>query len=299
MVSNSPILDRIRKGVNTMEWFMKLKTLDRRVIYLLIFLGVIIPLLKPMGFPIVVTEESQMLYDKIQALPEGAMIVLSFDYDPASSAEVSPMVEAVVHHCFKKNHKLICPSLWPQGPSLATEIFNKLGPRYDKTYGEDWVNLGYLPGAQTGLPQVETLAASFKTAYPRDIKDTPIDDIPIMKNVKKLSDAEMVIAFTSGDPGLLGWIQVAKDVYNIPVSGGGTAVNAPQFYPYIQSNQITGFLGGLKGAAEYEKLVGEPGLGTSGMDAQSIAHLVIILFIILSNIFVLLEKKDGRLGGAY
>ena len=34
-----------------MDWFMKLKDLDRRVIYLLIFLGVLIPLVKPIGFP--------------------------------------------------------------------------------------------------------------------------------------------------------------------------------------------------------------------------------------------------------
>lgn len=282
-----------------MEWFMKLKNLDRRVIYILIFLGVIFPLLRPLGFPIVVTAESKLLYDKIEAIDEGSYVVFSFDFDPASAAEVSPMVEAVAHHCFKRNLRLVCPSLWPQGPSLATEVFNKLGPRYNKTYGEDWVNLGYLPGAGTGLPQVETLAASFKKAYPRDIKDTPLDDIPIMKNFEKLTDAEIIVCFTSGDPGLLGWIQVAKDRYDIPVSGGGTAVNAPQFYPFIQSKQITGFLGGLKGAAEYEKLVGEPGLGTSGMDAQSIAHMVIILFIILSNIFLFIEKRELRMGGLY
>jgi len=280
-----------------MEWFMKLKNIDRRIIYVLIFLGVIVPLIQPLGFPIIVTKETQMLYDKIDALDEGSYIIISFDFDPASSAEVSPMTKAVIHHCFQKNLKLICPSLWPQGPSLATEIFQELGPKYDKVYGKDWVNLGYLPGAQTGLPQVETLAASFKKAYPRDIKDTPLDNIPIMKNFEKLTDAKMVCAFTSGDPGLLGWIMVAKDRYEIPVGGGGTAVNAPQFYPFIQSKQITGFLGGLKGAAEYEKLVGEPDLGTSGMDAQSVAHLVIIGFIILSNIFLLLEKRDR--GGLY
>ena len=74
---------------------------------------------------------------------------------------------------------------------------------------------------------------------------------------------------------------------------------SPQFYPFIQSKQIKGFLGGLKGAAEYEKLVGEPSLGTAGMDAQSIAHLIIILFIILSNIFVFLERRNIQMGGRY
>jgi len=280
-----------------MDWFLKLKNVDRRVIYLLIFLGVLIPLVKPIGFPIITTPETETLHRVIDILPEGSLVMLSFDFDPASGAEVQPMTEAIVHHCFKKNLKLICPSLWPQGPSLATEVFNKLAPRYNKTYGVDWVNLGYLPGPTTGLTQVETLAASVRTAYPSDVKGTPLDDIPLTKNFDKLQQVKAIISFTAGDPGLLGWIQVAKDRYNVPVGGGGTAVNAPQFYPFIQSGQVSGFLGGLRGAAEYETMVGEPGLGTSGMDAQSIAHLVIIIFIILSNVFLVIERREQQMGG--
>lgn len=279
-----------------MEWFLKLKSVDRRVIYVLIFLGVLIPLLKPIGFPIVVTKETRTLYDQLDQLAPGSIVLLSFDFDPASEAEVYPMTEAIIHHCFKRDLKIVVPSLWPQGPSLATQAFNRLAPKYNKVYGEDFVNLGYLPGPTTGLPQVETLAASFRTAYPTDVKGTPLDDIPLMKTFDQLRSARCVVSFTAGDPGLLGWLQVAKDRYSVPVGGGGTAVNAPQFYPFIQSGQVTGFLGGLKGAAEYEKLVGEPGLGTSGMDAQSIAHLVIIVFIILSNVFLFIEKAEQRKG---
>lgn len=279
-----------------MEWFLRLKNVDRRVIYVLIFLGVLIPLLKPIGFPIVVTKETRTLYDQLDQLAPGSIVILSFDFDPASEAEVYPMTEAIIHHCFKRDLKIVVPALWPQGPSLATQAFNRLAPKYNKVYGEDFVNLGYLPGPTTGLPQVETLAASFRTAYPTDVKGTPLDDIPLMKTFDQLRSARCVVSFTAGDPGLLGWLQVAKDRYAVPVGGGGTAVNAPQFYPFIQSGQVTGFLGGLKGAAEYEKLVGEPGLGTSGMDAQSIAHLVIIVFIILSNVFLFIEKSEQRKG---
>jgi hypothetical protein len=40
----------------------------------------------------------------------------------------------------------------------------------------------------------------------------------------------------------------------------------------------------MKGAAEYEQMVGVTGLGKRGMDSQSIAHLVILLFIVVGNI---------------
>ena len=48
--------------------------------------------------------------------------------------------------------------------------------------------------------------------------------------------------------------------------------------PFVVSKQIQGILAGMPGAAEYESLVGKPGIGTSGMDAQSLAHLIIVLF---------------------
>ncbi len=55
-------------------------------------------------------------------------------------------------------------------------------------------------------------------------------------------------------------------------------------------------MGGLKGAAEYETMVKEKGKGISGMDAQSVAHLVVIIFIIISNVtyFASESRKNKR-----
>jgi hypothetical protein len=52
-------------------------------------------------------------------------------------------------------------------------------------------------------------------------------------------------------------------------------------------------MGGMKGAAEYEILLGVSGLATSGMDAQSIAHVVIIFFIVFGNViyFAIRRRK--------
>ena len=41
--------------------------------------------------------------------------------------------------------------------------------------------------------------------------------------------------------------------------------------------------GGLAGAAEYETLVDYPGDATKGMSAQSLAHFIIVVFVILGN----------------
>ena len=75
---------------------------------------------------------------------------------------------------------------------------------------------------------------------------------------------------------------------------GATAVMAPKFYAYVASGQYVGLLGGMKGAAEYELLVGERGTAVTGMGAQSIVHLLIIAFVILGNIGFFVMRKNRR-----
>ena len=69
---------------------------------------------------------------------------------------------------------------------------------------------------------------------------------------------------------------------------------APDLYPFLQSGQMKGLLGGLAGAAEYEALVGAPGLGTTGMQPQSVTHLIIILFILVGNTVYFITRRRGN-----
>ena len=78
------------------------------------------------------------------------------------------------------------------------------------------------------------------------------------------------------------------------MSSGVTSIQVNEVMPYVQSGQIIGVLAGMPGAAEYEALLGQKGSATSGMDAQSIAHLVIVLFIILGNAAFFIERQRSR-----
>ena len=49
----------------------------------------------------------------------------------------------------------------------------------------------------------------------------------------------------------------------------------------------------MKGAAEYEQLIGKPGTASVGMDAQSLTHLLIVIFVIVGNIQYFLSKRKG------
>ncbi|MCK4372052.1 MAG: hypothetical protein KAW61_02845, partial [candidate division Zixibacteria bacterium] len=77
-----------------------------------------------------------------------------------------------------------------------------------------------------------------------------------------------------------------------------TGVMTAQYYPYLGSGQIIGIMGGLLGAAQYEKLTDNPGRAKDGMRVQLPAHLVIILFIVMGNVGFFANKwrlkREGR-----
>jgi len=74
------------------------------------------------------------------------------------------------------------------------------------------------------------------------------------------------------------------------MAAGTTAVIAPDLYPFYQSGQMIGFLGGLRGAADYEKLLKFPDRGERGMLAQSATHIIIILLVLGANVHMFARR---------
>jgi hypothetical protein len=92
------------------------------------------------------------------------------------------------------------------------------------------------------------------------------------------------------------YIRQMEAIYGVTVTGGGTAVTIPGLMPYVASGQLSGVLAGLRGAAEYEVRLGVPGRATAGMDAQSLSHVLIMLFVILGNVAYFYDKNKAQKG---
>lgn len=271
------------------------RQLDRRWIFLLIFLGVALPLIVTLGLPIKVTENVQLTYDMIESTPPGSRVILSFDYDPASQPELHPMAMAIMDHCFTRKLKVIVIALWPMGVQMAEDVFAKVRVEYPEVqYGVHYANVGYKAG---GIVTIQALGKNFRDIFPKDMNGTDIDELPILNGIDNFENIGFVVSFSAGDPGLKQWVQVVSDKYNRNVSGGVTGVSAPSFLPYVnEQRQLYGLLAGLKAAAEYEVLVDKPGTATSGMDAQSLAHLIIIIFIAVGNITYWRNRQARKRG---
>ena len=287
------------------------KNIDRRWIFLLMFLSVAVPILLQTTFPEKASAMAQAVFDEVDKLPEGSKILLPFDFDPASEGELGPMATAFTYHCAVKKHKLYFMALWPVGPQMIDEAINRvIRPDFpEMQYGVDYVNLGFKPGNEGVIRVVVT---DLKELYTTDDAGTNINNIPMMEGVDSVRDCDLVINVSAGYPGNKEWVQYASTAYpgEIILVGGCTGVQAPQMYPYIP-NQLKGILGAIKGAAEYEKLVMDryPRYITTAdgaqvldpkytealrrMGPQLIAHLLMIVLIIGGNIIFFVERHRG------
>ena len=129
-----------------------------------------------------------------------------------------------------------------------------------------------------------SMGTNIPKTFPTDSRGTKVEEIPLMQGVTNFDDIALLMNISGGLPGTKEWVLQVQSRYHVKLGSGCTAVSAPEFYPYIQSGQLVGLLGGMKGAAEYEKLLKRPGTAQRGMDAQSVSHIIVFLFILIGNI---------------
>ncbi len=274
-----------------MRWFDKLLGIDRRWIFLAIGVAVVIPFFAPMGFPVVVTDPVQRLFDAIEELPSDSKpIFLSMDYAPATTPELDPMSLAIMRHAFRRGLPVVVMTLHPAGYGLAQRAIATAAEEYDVEYGTDYVFLGFHPGIAAVMLG---MGIDIQNVYSEDAYGTPVVDLPIMEGVRNYDDVPLLVSI-AGSAYPDSWISFAYQPYGQRVAAGVTAVMATDYYPYLDSGQMVGLLGGMRGAAEYEVLIERHDKATRGMDSQSVIHVFIIVLVILGNIAYLAQRKGKR-----
>jgi len=268
----------------------KLQNLDRRVIYLTVFLSLAIPLVWPIGLPVSIGPETEALYEIIDALPARSPIIVSFDTSPGGYGELSSGAIALLNHMAKKDLRLIGMGFFDAGPNLFESAVASSLYR-NKQYGEDWVNLGYLSGGENAISAV---GKNITGSFPKDYRGNQTETLPVMEGIKTAQDVSLIITVSSGTPGVAEWVRQVGDPMKVPIGTVIVAVNVPNMTPYLQANQLRGMIPSMKGAAGYEALIGMKGRGTAGMDAQSISHLAILMFVLLGNVVHYTQKSREK-----
>ncbi len=286
---------------------VRLQTIDRRWIYLVVFVVVLIPLLVPFKIRPRAMTPVERLFNYIDTMPEDKALVISVDFTPDTRAELQPMVVAMLRHAFATKHKVGVLAMQVYGLGLGEEAIRQVTAEFNQhalthedsvINGEDYVFWGW---STPLLTVMLGMGERITKVFPVDYYGSRTDDLPISAEIRNYDDIGVLVSVAaSALP--RSWINYAQVQFGVRLGCGITAVSAADFYPYVNSGQFIGMLAGMKGAAEYEELVAnrmeKNGMdwtlrnrGTEAMSSQTAAHLAIMAFIVIGNVAYFANKR--------
>ena len=272
----------------------------RQIVYLLMAIAVIVPFFIAVPSRFEPKERSIEFFTQVDQLEPGSHVLISFDFDPAARAELYPMGVAILRHCFKKDLIPVVMTHWPEGLGLSRRACELAAEESLKLWGEqkvsgrDYVLLGFKTGA-TNL--ILNMGEDLKGAFPKDYYNQPTATMEALEGVDSLKDIELAIDLAAGVT-VDWWMAYGSDRFGFPLAAGTTGIIAPQLYPFLPSgsDQLKGILAGLRGAADYEKLLEKPDTAGGGMKALSATHVLLIVLIIGANVRFLFRRLTGKEG---
>jgi hypothetical protein len=263
---------------------------SRRWVFGAMGVVVVAALLFRVDLPIKTTSETQRVFDIIESLDTSAVVMISFDHEASSLPEVGPLGEAIADHCFRRGLKVVGLALFSEGTAAGYSLLSRRAREFGRTYGTDWVYLGFRPQYTAAILG---MGESIHQVFDMDYEGNPLDSSPLGRQLGNYDDIALVVSVADGSMPTY-WVEFAGTRYGEKIVAALTAVMVTSFLPYLEAGQLEGMLTGLKAAAEYEQLLGTPRGGARGMDAQSAAHALIAVLVIIGNVQAWRTRRRRR-----
>jgi hypothetical protein len=188
-----------------------------------------------------------------------------------------------------RDGKIVVAAAYPEGPGLAEQYITAIGglEAYGKTYGVDYVNLGYVGGLSETT--FAALASDVKRAAPSDLFGTPVGQLPMMADITDASDFKLIIVTACG--GGAPYLYVLRQwtiTYGVPgyhINTAGISSNLAPYFP----DQASGVIDGAVGGAQYERLLADNygialSWGSASVDITGVTMVIMTVMIIIGNI---------------
>jgi len=274
----------------------KLSKIDRKYIFLVLWIAVLLPFVVTFALPMKISGLSRDFYDYLDEMPEDSTICYFWDVSFAGWSEMEASGMVTLKMLFKlmneKNCKIILVGMRGDCGPLPELTLKQLGlhPDQNPTYGEMYAHIGWIPGGSVGM---SNWCKEIRSVNPNDWWGTPLDDLPVMQGINDITDIDLVLQIESGGCGVV--INQVVVPYNTPFLTVSIANNVPGNLPLLDSGLMTAQLGGIRGGAELEQLTNEIGVGNVNITAISTTHLAIIALMVIANITYYARKARGEL----
>ncbi|HEX5637506.1 MAG TPA: hypothetical protein VFY78_10500, partial [Gammaproteobacteria bacterium] len=229
----------------------------------------------------------------VATMPDGAPVLVVIDYEPALSGEMEAVAGPLLDQMTvlrRPTYSFISTS--PNGSALVerlltnTKINQPAPDGLGYQAGNQYFNLGYLPGGSAGV---------------RGFTEQPKVMLP-SATITQFSDYAAVIVITDHAESGLVWIeqlelmkQTNPAFADQPLLILASAQAGPLLQPYVLSKQVAGMVYGLSDAARYEFVNNSrPGIARSYWDAFGVGLFMAVLAIVLGSLWSLFTGIRAR-----
>jgi len=268
-------------------------SLERIILNSVLLLCLLVPRIFPFTLPLNVSQATRDMFKLVDQLPAGSVVL----YDQGGNLDTWSLhgdgLIAVITHVLQRNLKLVIVEAGSsQGPIIAEMALNRLPPTLlgSKKYGVDYIHLGFLPGEEAA---VSTLAMKFKDAYVKDAYGTAVSNLPLWGEIKDSTSFALVVQQPWSQQYTFYMRHWAQSLKRPLVIVTDTSL-IPNIQPFYASGQIAGFIGGVRGGAEYEALLARPAGASGELGSLSLGVAVVLTCIVVSNV---LRARKQRLAG--
>jgi hypothetical protein len=255
---------------------------------ILICAGYLIPIAIPMG----IKQQTTDAYDAIESLQAGDVVLVVFECSIGSFPEVRPAAIATMRQYAAKGVRMVITGVITADAFPVSQLIMASAKLTEfsgyETYGENWVNLGFIAG---GDISAAALADNCQFTV-NDAYGNALADLPLMQDVHTYEDFKMIIAYNTWgyEPWLFHWTTKYGWPPIVAFCTGATARTAATHWA---ADQILGYTNGLRGGAEYETLLGVTGEGLGSMTVLSATHFSAIALMIWGNLILLRRRLAG------
>ena len=246
--------------------------LERLIIPLLVLAAVLFPVYgdNPLDAFLGKQAESQQVIDtfnllELELLSDSVLVIAAFDYSPAEAGELDPVSTAMLNQLMNRRVRILAVSTTLTGPQVAQNVMGELADDHNYIYGEDYINLGYIPGGAAGLQAFANNPWHWFPGADYLDREPTAQDAPIAAGLaNSLSNANAILVFTAERNDLVGWVEQVgrlEEMQGVKMVAGVSASLEPWAQPYYQSSprQLDGLVSGIPGAAQYERSVNQHG----------------------------------------
>jgi hypothetical protein len=241
-----------------------------RLLYLALLIILVVALALPVSGRIgldtpPVAPGAEDLFAQIDRLTENDTVLVGYEWDARRSGELRPLEQAVLGHLIEHKVKLVLVSTDAQGTLLLFDLRDKLGAAGYKPSGEDYLLLGYKPGAELAL---RSIARDFRGALRSDFQGNDATSSGLATNpggqprLNSLADFAMVLVLADEPIDVQGWMEQVHpsakkaDGSLVPFGFVLPAETAPIVQPYLSQPSVY-HLAGKQGALTYQRLRGD------------------------------------------